>query len=149
MDGPDYAERGRVVAEDFLEHYGVKGMRWGVRRSREKLSAARASRKKKIENTNNPLRKGARKYATSRTNQMIRTHKNARDGKRFIGLVAKADKYTWGRNGKFEKYHNSRISELERSNELISKGKKTTRTILWGPQYSREGTRDGKRPSRG
>lgn len=33
------------LEEDFLEHYGVKGMRWGVRRSRESLAKAREARK--------------------------------------------------------------------------------------------------------
>ena len=32
---------------EFLEHYGVKGMKWGVRRSASELRAARASRKAK------------------------------------------------------------------------------------------------------
>ena len=31
--------------EEFLEHYGVKGMKWGVRRSREALAKAAANRK--------------------------------------------------------------------------------------------------------
>ena len=28
---------------DFLKHYGIKGMRWGVRRSEKQLAAARAA----------------------------------------------------------------------------------------------------------
>lgn len=31
--------------DDYLEHYGVKGMKWGVRRSDEQLSAAKSARK--------------------------------------------------------------------------------------------------------
>lgn len=31
--------------DDFLEHYGVKGMKWGVRRTPEQLGRARAARK--------------------------------------------------------------------------------------------------------
>lgn len=47
MDGTsrsrsDLSSSGRRVAEDFLEHYGIKGMRWGVRRSRKELSKARS-----------------------------------------------------------------------------------------------------------
>lgn len=32
--------------DDVLEHYGIKGMRWGVRRSDEQLARARGRRKK-------------------------------------------------------------------------------------------------------
>lgn len=33
-----------IKTNDFLEHYGVKGMKWGVRRSREQLARARKQR---------------------------------------------------------------------------------------------------------
>lgn len=32
--------------DDILEHYGIKGMRWGVRRTDEQLARARGRRKK-------------------------------------------------------------------------------------------------------
>lgn len=38
MDGSFAA--GRAVAEDFLKHYGVKGMRWGVRKKSDRESAS-------------------------------------------------------------------------------------------------------------
>lgn len=34
-----------IVDEDFLEHYGVKGMKWGVRRTQQQLARASANRK--------------------------------------------------------------------------------------------------------
>jgi hypothetical protein len=40
MDRSETSDRGGVVAEDFLEHFGTKGMRWGVRRSRAERAAA-------------------------------------------------------------------------------------------------------------
>lgn len=46
----EYAEDGEVGMSDevgtFLAHYGVKGMKWGKRRSREELSAATSSSSK-------------------------------------------------------------------------------------------------------
>lgn len=37
------------TADDVLIHYGVKGMKWGVRRSREERARARAARKQESE----------------------------------------------------------------------------------------------------
>lgn len=45
------AERGEAVASDILEHFGVKGMKWGVRRERKQ--AAKTAKK---------LAKGDKKY---------------------------------------------------------------------------------------
>ena len=33
--------------DDVLEHYGIKGMKWGVRRTREQIDRARAKRREK------------------------------------------------------------------------------------------------------
>lgn len=35
------------LGQDYLEHYGVKGMKWGVRRTRQQLARARAAREAK------------------------------------------------------------------------------------------------------
>lgn len=38
-EAPDSMEQNSVkVGEEFIEHYGVKGMKWGVRRSRRQLA---------------------------------------------------------------------------------------------------------------
>ena len=33
-----------TYSEEFLEHYGVRGMKWGVRRTRSQLSSSRSKR---------------------------------------------------------------------------------------------------------
>jgi hypothetical protein len=112
--------------EDFLEHFGVKGMHWGQRKS---IASAGVSK----------VGGAAKKVATWQTNRQIDLHKQARDGKGTVGLVAKLDKVTWGRNGRFEKYHDTKIAQLEKSNERIAAGGKliTALTIVKGAQYSK------------
>ncbi len=39
-----YLEQSDMSVAEFLEHYGVKGMKWGVRRSRKQLAKEAASR---------------------------------------------------------------------------------------------------------
>lgn len=97
--------------EEFLAHFGVKGMKWGVRRSATEL-------------------------AGRMTDRRIELHEKARDGKGVIGKVAKADAVTWGRNGRFEGYHNDSIAALKRSREQIDNGKLVVATLLSGPQYT-------------
>lgn len=36
-----------TITDDFLEHYGVKGMKWGVRRSKSQLARASKNSTKK------------------------------------------------------------------------------------------------------
>ena len=38
------AEQGKEFVDDFIEHYGVKGMRWGVRRTDAQLARAGAKK---------------------------------------------------------------------------------------------------------
>lgn len=97
-----------ISEEEYFKHFGTKGMKWGVR-----------------------------KAATGITNSQIKLHTKARDSKGIIGAVAQLDKHTWGRKGRFERMHNKRIGELERSKERIANGELAVRTLLFGPQYSR------------
>lgn len=39
MDGPDYAASGAAAVDDIL-HFGVKGMKWGVRKKRGSSSSS-------------------------------------------------------------------------------------------------------------
>jgi hypothetical protein len=117
-----YGEQKPDLDELVLAHHGVKGMKWGVRR-----------------NSSGPGRvaRASRFIATGKTDVAIRQHEQALSGKGVIGLAAKLDKWTWGRNGRFEGYHNTRISQLKKSKVRIQQGELVTRTILFGPQYSK------------
>jgi hypothetical protein len=110
-----------MTREQALEHFGVKGMHWGTRKANP-----------------GPIGRTARKVATYQTQDMIESHKKALEGRGIEGFLAKADKYTWGGGGRFEGYHNKKISELERSVERIAKGELVATTILFGPQYTKE-----------
>lgn len=106
-----------ISREEALAHFGVKGMKWGVRK------AATAMKPQNI--------------ATRKTEKRIKAHTKALTGKGITGKLALADKYTWGGNGRFEGYHNKKISQLERSVERIENGELIARTILFGPVKSR------------
>jgi hypothetical protein len=113
MGQPDHTrDLGVDVAEAFLAHYGKKGMRWGVRSAATSL-------------------------ASKSTERRIQQHKNARDNKGLTGKLALADKYTWGGNGRHERYQNKSIAQLERSKERISNGELVAKTLLFGPQYTK------------
>lgn len=109
--------------QEYLEHYGVKGMKWGVRR----------------DNGSGGI---LQKRAARMTMAQIARHESALSGKGIIGKMAKLDKVTWGGNGRFEKYHNTRISELNNSMDSIVEGKKVARTVMFGPQYTKSSKKD-------
>jgi len=50
--------------DEVLEHYGIKGMRWGVRRTPEQIDRARARRAKKGK-PNTPVSEDAKEAATA------------------------------------------------------------------------------------
>jgi hypothetical protein len=118
-----------ISREDALAHFGVKGMRWGVRKANGQSSGKSTPRR-------TPIRDFARNVALDETRTAISGHEKARDGVGLIGAVAKIDKRLWGGNGRFEAYQNNRISELKRSEERIKKGELVVTTLLFGPQYT-------------
>lgn len=53
--------------DEVLEHYGIKGMKWGVRRTREQLARARGERKqKKAANTSDDAKRASEAKAKAR-----------------------------------------------------------------------------------
>lgn len=57
-----------VDEENDLVHYGVKGMRWGVRRSRAQLAKGKKEKGHEGENEPKPVGKAAIKTSTKRVN---------------------------------------------------------------------------------
>jgi len=55
-----------------------------------------------------------------------------------FGKKGMLDKYTWGGGGRFEGYHNTKISELKKSQDRIDRGELVARTIIFGPRYSKK-----------
>ena len=91
---------------NFLEHYGVAGMKWGVRKSREEAGGLSRSRQALIEKNTNQM-----KYLTSVRNGEQRQRTKA-FGEKIIG------KERW------EKNYQTTMSTLKAQNKrLVSKGK--------------------------
>ena len=98
-----------------LFHFGVKGMKWGVRRKVGSDGLAVGS----------PPGRFARAKMKSNT-QLAKRHEDAKTGN--VGKVMKAlqapDKIIMGKK-RFEKYHDTQISLLKSQNERIKSGKLT------------------------
>ena len=93
--------------EEFLAHFGTKGMKWGVRQGKKKTGVTRTRSQKIEKNTNRVKRiekiKAGKKY---RLEGAI--------GKKLLG------KPEWNRR------LNQRISDLNAQNKRLSSGKKLT-----------------------
>jgi len=68
--------------EDFLAHFGVKGMRWGVRRTDQQLDSAGGSGKKEIDNSNDTNEAGPGKISGTDT-------RLSADADRFVNTIQK------------------------------------------------------------
>lgn len=75
--------------DDFLAHYGVKGMKWGVRRSGKKLvKRKRAMDKAERKWRETPKRTGARsrRYVNYRLKKDLYNRQSLRDKSKTVGL---------------------------------------------------------------
>lgn len=127
LGGDMLKEKPSLAELTELQHHGVKGMRWGVR--------SRSSGGGGV----------LRTQAARRTQRQINIHTAFRDQKgrtpahtAVIKGLSVVDKNTWGRNGRWEGYHNKKISQLERSQQRISQGELIARTLIAGPKYSKK-----------
>lgn len=69
-----FAETGK----DFLEHYGIKGMKWGVRRSPEELGH-RTSTKKKTSSLKQKVKKLKKKVKADNEKRKAAAEKKKRE----------------------------------------------------------------------
>lgn len=100
--------------DDFLEHFGVKGMKWGVRKSKSVTGMSR--RRAALIDTNN---------------RRIQLHTNIRDRKAGVVLntLSALDKILMGK-ARFEKFHTLRINALSEQNARVKSGKVLVRDRL-------------------
>lgn len=86
----------QAVVDEFLLHYGVPGMRWGVRKGRSNKSSAskgKSSKKKKkkpkaSELTDAQLRTAVQRMNLERQYKELQKY-NSNPGSKFVGKVAK------------------------------------------------------------
>ena len=91
---------GRLYTQDELMHYGVKGMKWGVRRDVQLLANRRFNVKRKQLNTDYKLSK----YTKEERNREIKALKNER--KKFLSdvkrdyekLTTEKERYRFNKN---------------------------------------------------
>jgi len=99
---------------DFLAHFGVKGMKWGVRREHQTTSADRKSARKEIATvgkTARSIRKDARKATTPEARKVV------------------AERY---KKEVFDKVRSKEFRETWNNANTISKGEKAMALIMGG-----------------
>jgi hypothetical protein len=87
----------KTEAEKVLEHYGIKGMRWGVRRKRKPSSSdaktvAALRKKKASELSNEELRKVNERLALEKTYRTVNSSASSRGKKAVLGILGSAGK---------------------------------------------------------
>jgi hypothetical protein len=98
----------------FLEHFGVKGMRWGVRQNKAKTGLAR--------------RHAALIESDARN---IKLRKKIRDRKAgtVLNAITAADRLIMGKK-RFEKFHNMHIKNLQNRQKRVRSGELLIRDRL-------------------
>ena len=113
-----------AMGEDFIEHFGVKGMHWGVRSGKSKTGVSRA--------------RGARIDRNDRHIALFKDMSNS-VGKKGAGgkvtgtaqrkIVNGINRATMGKN-LTKKYYDVQIKRMESHNERLKSGKVTVRDRL-------------------
>lgn len=111
---------------DYLEHYGVLGMKWGVRKDRKKSSNGKRSKKKSIHNGINKVKKAAGIPVISKQDRRrikaVKTQRKKDLAKSVLLTDAELDK----KINRLDK--EKRLKDL--TNSQITPGKKAVTDIL-------------------
>jgi len=111
---------------DFLEHYGVKGQKWGVRNARK--GRVKTSKKKKL----SPDQKAALQ-AVALVGGSLAAGILARAGAKKLGLVKPRE---YGPKIDYDKIGNADFSKIAAGTKYISRNPAMTRKQFWESQGS-------------
>ena len=110
----------RVITKDELKHFGVLGMRWGVRNDRSSSKAANASEDAK--------RAAAAKEKIKKTGQASLTNKEMQDLVTRLNLEKQLDKLTTPQKSKFQKNVDEALNNAMKNS--LNQAAKAATTIM-------------------
>ena len=118
----DYVAVVRRQSDEDIEHYGVKGMKWGVRRASKALSKAttEAQRDKAVAKLNKHREKSSNKIT-----KLEKQHKKLEDryDRDVIKRQAKAAKYS-NKSAKLERQAYRRFTSEDKAEKLLYQSRK-------------------------
>ena len=82
---------GNFISENELYHWGIKGMKWGVRRYQNSDGSLTAAGRKRYTNADGTLNKKGEKYYTKESARLDAERKKLNNQKRTAAQLAKLD----------------------------------------------------------